>query len=828
MFKHYQKVILRSIFRNKFYTFINVLGLSTGLAASLILLLYIQYESSFDSFHEQKDQIYRITTIGNETNTINARSPFKLAPLLKSDFPEIKDICRIREMEYVVKKGDNFILEKNFIQADSSFFNIFSFQIIYGNAQTALADDNAVVITRSTAEKYFTDENPLGKTLEIILNERTYRQQVTAVIEDFPPNSHIQADFILPIYTTIWSYENIDRRKHFPSFESWSNNSFLTYILFNENYSLNKFIEKLPKIINTKISKDFQSSFDLQALKNIHLYSEFLVSDVANKGNREHILLFGIIAILILLIAIINYIILSTTRSLKRVKEIGLRKVIGANRTKIVKLVLGESLFISFLSLPLALFLTQISLPYINELLGKTISLNILTNPISLIGVFTICLITGVFSGSYIAIYLSSFKPTDIFRSQINLGLRGSLFQKSLIIIQLIIFIGLVICSGIIYEQVSYMKNNDVLGFEKENLISIKTEDSRKSFNAKYPSFKTELLNNPNILYVSSAMSVPPAFNTTLSYSMLRSLTHNGKTWDQWSGGSSGNTLPEMPKDIKKLYVYESNLVDFDYFEALGLKLAAGRAFDKNISSDKRAIIVNEEFIKSFEVKNPLTEKFKLTSTPFSIVGIIKNFHSKSLTEKVRPMMFRMSNASGSRYLRQVIIKTDGNNTQQTLSFIEKKWKEYCPNAPFLYQFTDNYIDQMYKTEMNLAKLIGIFSILAIIIASLGLFGLSLFIAQKKTKEIVIRKTMGATVMSIILRLLKQFFGITIIANMLAMPLAWYYMDKWLQNFEYQSMMDFRIFVVAGISSILLCLITVSYHSAKAAIINPVEALKYE
>lgn len=829
MLKHYFKIILRNILRNKFYTFINLIGLSTGLAASLILMLYIQHEVSFDGFHAKKNQIYRINTKGNKSKTTHARSPFKLAPALKSNFPEIKAICRVREMEYVVKKGNGFILEKNFIQADSSFFELFSFTIINGDAKTALCNSNAVVITQSMAEKYFPGENPVGKTLEISLIERNYRQQVSAVIEDFPPNSHIQADFILPIYTTIWSYENIDRRRVRPSFEGWSNNDFFTYILFNKNVEPDQLTEKFTDFIRSQISKDYQSSFELQALKDVHLFSDHLISDVENKGNRDHIYLFGVIAILILLIAIINYIILSTTRSLKRVKEIGLRKVIGANRAKIVKLVLGESFFISFLSLPIALLLTQISLPYVNDLLGKSISLNIISNPLTISGLIIACLLTGLISGSYIAFYLSSFKPIDVFRSQINLGLRGSIFQKGLIVVQLIIFIGLVICSGIIYNQVRYMKNNDVLGFEKENLISIYTNDSRNSFNSKYPSFKTELLINPNILFVSSSFSHQPAFNTTLRYRVLRAHTNpnNGKIFNLWSSGS-GVSLPEMTNDVKELLVYEGSSIDFDFIEALGLKLSEGRSFDKNISSDKKAIMVNEEFIKAFNVQNPLTEKFKFGSEWLNIIGIIRNYHSKSLTEKVAPILFRMSHSFGPRYLTQVIIKTDGRNTPQTLSFIENKWKEYCPNAPFIYQFTDTYIDQMYKTEMNLATLIGIFAFLAIIIASLGLFGLSLFIAQRKTKEIVIRKTMGASVGNIVFKLLKQFLNITIIANIITMPLAFYLMDKWLLNFEYQSKIDFRIFVLAGLSSIFLCLITVTYHSAKAAIINPVEALKYE
>ena len=342
--------------------------------------------------------------------------------------------------------------------------------------------------------------------------------------------------------------------------------------------------------------------------------------------------------------------------------------MIGANRMNIIKLILGESLLISFVSLPLAIILAHISLPYLNELLGKDISFNITSDPLILVGLILTCFITGTVSGSYIAIYLSSFKPIDIFRSRINLGLRGSVFQKSLITLQLIIFIGLVICSGIIYMQVLYMKDNDVLGFEKENLISIYTHDTRESFNDQYLSFKSELLKNPNILYVSSSNANPPAFNTTTSYFVLRRISKNGKMVDHWMSGSG--RIPEMEKNIRELLIYERNNIDFDYIEALGLQIVDGRPFDKKISSDRKAVIVNEEFIKSFNVQDPLAEKFKFGNSWLNIIGIVRDYHSKSLSEKVMPVMYRMSHAFSKRYLRQVIIKTDGQNTDRVISFI--------------------------------------------------------------------------------------------------------------------------------------------------------------
>ncbi len=826
MFKHYLKVGFRNIIRNKFYTLINIIGLSTGMAASLILLLYVQLELSFDEFHHNKQDIYRINVQGEKSKLISAKSPFKLAPLLKETLPEIESICRVRKNELIVRKGENHIVEPGFIQTDSSFFDIFTFKFITGDPKSCLKNNNSIVITKSMAYKYFGKEDVIGETIEINLSERNYLQTITAVIDDFPTNSHIQADFILPIYTTIWSYENINRKRVYPAFESWRNNDFYTYFIFRGEINLDDYEGKITNTIKQHLGKDFGSDFQIQALNKIHLYSDHLISGVETKGNLGQIYLFGIIALLILSIAIINYIILSTTRSLVRIKEIGLRKVIGANRSNIVKQVLGESLIISFIALPISLTLAHFSLPFINQLLSKSISLDF-SNPFLFPSLILICIITGIVSGSYIAFYLSSFKPIDVFRSQINLGIRGSIFQRSLIVLQLMIFIALVICSGIIYNQVRYMKNSNVLGFKKENLVSILTDNYRKTFNQKYPTFKNDLLKNPHILFVSSSFSGQPAYKTTLSYMLLRPLKMRGRIVDHWGSGG-GDKLPEMPKDAKKVIIYEGNSVDYDYIEALGIKIKEGRSFDKNIFSDKKAVLVNEEFIKYYNVKNPLTEKFKFGRNYEQIIGIMKDFHTRSLTDKIKPVMYRMSHSFGPRYLRQVVIKLDGQNIQETLAFIDKTWKEYCPEAPFIYQFTDTYIDHQYKTEMNLARLIGIFALLAILIASLGLFGLSLSIAQRKTKEIVIRKTMGAKVKDIIIRLLKQFLTLTIIANIITMPLAYYLMDKWLQNFEYQVKMDYKIFLLAGISSILLCLITVSYHSAKAAITNPVQALKYE
>lgn len=821
MLVHYFKIIFRNILRNKLYTLINLFGLSSGIAASFILLLYIQHELSFDQFHEKKDQIYRVISIGQKTGNIEARSPYKLTPILVSVFPEIQSSCRVREREHIIKKGSEFILEKNIIQADSSFFELFSFNIKIGNQSNALDDDNSIAISESTAEKYFPDENPIGQIIEFSYKDKAYHQKVTAVFEDIPTNSHLQADFVLPISTTNWGYENINRKKVTPSFESWYSNDFLTYIQLPENFETKLLIDKFPDFIKTQLPKtsfsghEFSYTYDIQPLNKIHLFSMLISADVANKGNLKHIYLFGGIALLILIIAIINYIILSTAKSLSRTKEIGLRKVIGANRAKIMKQVLGESIFISLLSLPFALLLSNLFLPPINDLLGVSISFNLYDNSLVSIALVVICLITGLISGSYIAFYLSSFKPIDVFRSQINLGLRGSLFQKSLIIIQLVIFIGLLICSGIIYKQVEYMNKNEVLGYKKENLISVLTKN--RNLFQKFRSFKAELLTQPDILLVSSSSCYPPSFKTSTITSGSSIHPKSGKKIVySYSGG--------IPENTKDMIIYEGNSVDYDYVKTMGMEVILGRSFDKKDKQGYIKVMVNEQFIKEFNVPNPTKESFKFTDSNLEIVGVIKDFHSNSLTEKIKSVLF----FNNSRYIRQLIIRTTGENTSSTISFIEEKWKDFFPNTPFEYSFTDNHIKHMYKTEMNLAKLIGSFAILAIIIASLGLFGLSSFVAQRKTKEIVIRKTMGASVMNIIVRLLKQFFGITIIANIIAIPLSYYYMDKWLQNFEYQSMMDYRIFIVAGISSILLCLLTVSFHSAKAAIINPVEALKYE
>lgn len=821
MLKHYFKIIFRNIFRNKIYTLINLLGLSSGIAASLILFLYVQHELSFDQFHVNKDQIYRIISIGQKTANIEARSPYKLSPILTSVFPEIQSSCRVREREHLIKKGSEFILEKNIIQADSSFFDLFSFNILIGDQTNTLNDDNSIALSESTAKKYFSDSNPIGQIIEFSYKDKTYHQKVTAVFEDIPTNSHIQADFILPISTTIWGYENIDRKKSRPSFESWYSNGFLTYIQLPENYDTKLLIKKLPEFIKSQLPKtsfsghEFSYTYDLQPLNKIHLFSMLMSEDVANKGNLKHIYLFGGISILILIIAIINYIILSTAKSLSRTKEIGLRKVMGATRAKIMKQVLGESIFISLLSLPFALLFSNLFLPQINDLLGVSINFKLQDNSLVAIALIAICLITGLISGSYIAFYLSSFKPIDVFRSQINLGLKGSLFQKSLIIVQLVIFIGLLICSGIIYKQVEYMNKNEVLGYKKENLISILTKN--RNVAKKFRSFKAELLTHPDIQFVSSSFCYPPSFKTSISASGSSIHPESGKkSWYTYRGG--------FPENTKDMMIYESNNVDYDYVETMGMEIVKGRSFDKKDKQGYTKVMVNEQFIKEFNVPNPTKEKFKFTDTNLEIVGVIKDFHSNSLTEKIKSVLF----FNNSKYIRQLIIRTTGENTSSTLSFIEEKWKDFFPNTSFEYSFTNAHIESMYKTEMNLAKLIGSFAILAILIASLGLYGLSMFIAQKKTKEIVIRKTMGASVMNIIIRLLRQFFGITIIANIIAIPLAYYFMDKWLQNFEYQSMMDYRIFIVAGTSSILLCLLTVSFHSAKAAILNPVEALKYE
>ena len=822
MVHHYLKVIFRNIYRNKLYTLINLFGLSSGIAASLILLLFVQHEISFDQFHEKKDQIYRILSVGQKTGKIDARAPYKLAPRLQTAFPEIVNSCRVRETTFQIKKEDNFISENKFIQTDSTFFNIFSFNILYGDKGSPLVEANSIAISEFAAQKYFPEQNAVGQIIEILYREKIYHQQVTAVFEDIPANSHLQADFLLPIQTVYWGYENLNRKRgSTPWFEGWEANDFLTYLVLPESYDTKQLTNKFPDFIKTNLPRttfsgnEFAYSYDLQNLKRIHLYSERFNDDVINKGNLNHIYLFGGIAILILIIAIINYIILSTSKSLNRTKEIGLRKVIGANRSNIMKQVLGESLFLSLLSLPFSMMLASAFLPQINNLLGVPISFDMHNNLIVLLGLLIICLITGLISGSYIAFYLSSFKPIDVFRSQINMGLKGSLFQKSLIVLQLIIFIGLFICSGVIYNQVKFMNKNEILGFNKEDLISVKA--SNKKIATSYSSFKAELLTNTNILYVSSSSSSVPANGTSINAAITRISPKTGKLHSYIISG-------DLPENTKDMLVYESTSVDHDYVNAMGMTILEGRSFDKKDKSGYRKTMVNEQFIKEYEVKNALTEKYKFKIGEMEIVGIIKDYHANSLTEKIRPVILY----NNTRYISQIIIKTNGRDTQKTLLDIEKKWKEFFPNSPFEFSFTDAHIEKMYKTEMNLARLIGSFAFIAILIASLGLFGLSLFIAQKKTKEIVIRKTLGASVASIISQLLKQFVVITIVANLIATPFAYYFMNKWLLNFEYQSMMDYRIFVYAGFSSLILCLLTVSFHSAKAAIVKPIEALKYE
>ena len=844
MIKHFFKTIFRNSFRNKLNTLINLFGLSFGIGASLILLLYIQHEVGFDSFHQNKESIYRINAIGQKTGTVKPRSPYEFGPELMTGFPEIKNFCRLKEMNYFVKRKDSFIRENNFIIADSSFFEVFSFNLISGNKESALNQPNTIVLTKAMAEKYFPDENAVGMGLEILLEEKIYQVRVSAVIENFPSNSHIQANFILPIQSMYWGYEYINdpdakKSKMFnagnsnvvvgrlkrPPFESWMQNTVLTYLVLHQNVTDKKLDERISEFVKSHVKQDYFYKFELQSLARIHLYSNNLTDDIALKGDLEHIYLFGIIATLILLIAIINYIILATAGSLKRTKEIGLRKVIGANRAKIMKQVLGESLIITFFSLPFALLLVAVFLPDINNILGRSIELSLYSNPIIILETITICLLTGLISGSYIAFYLSSFKPIDVFRSKISFSLRGSIFQKSLIVAQLIIFITLLVCSGIIYDQVKYLLNNQTLGFEKENLITVNIPkenfETVNTFTTKYQALKSELLKSPNIKYVSASSSKLPAYSTRkmASVTVLDQKTNRKST--------ISCSEEEIPEDAANFIIYEQNIVDFDYIEAMGMQIAEGRSFDKLNRTESRSVIVNEQFIKEFDIKNPLTEKCRFTDSELNIVGIVKNYHSRPFSEKIGPVLLACRD-NDFLEIKQLIIKTNGENIKETLTFIESKWKEFCPNTPFEYYFNEPFIDEMFHSEQNLATLVSLFASLAIIIASLGLFGLSLFIAQKKTREIVIRKTMGASVSNIIVQLLKPFFILAILANLIAMPLAYYIMANWLQNFEYQSMMDFRIFVGAGLSSLILCLLTVSFHSAKAAIIKPVEALKYE
>jgi ABC-type antimicrobial peptide transport system permease subunit len=797
MIHNYLKIALRNIKRHKGYTFINIFGLAIGIASCILILLWVSDELSFDRFHVNIHHLFRVTrSESTPDGSLNhfASTPSPLAPSLKESYPEIIESTRFYNISQLkgrilLEANHQKYYESDYCFADPSFFSMFTFYFVQGDPQSALRLPNSVVLTQEMAIKYFGADNPIGKTVSMN-NGDAYT--ISGVIKNVPGNSHLKFDFISPIEPLFDRYAWMRR---------WNIPHFYTYVLLDERADVRELNEKIQdhlKQSNPDFFKQSNNHYFLQPVKDIHLHSN-LQSDMRGSSTSQsrYIIVFSAIAVVVLIIASINFINLTTSHSSNRAKEIGVRKVNGAARKDIAQQFFCESLVMSLISLGLALFLAIISLPAFNELSGKKIDAAMMLNAHILCGIAGIALITGFVSGIYPALFLSSFQPVAVLKGLKFHIMKNKDVRHILVIVQFSISLILIIGTVVVYSQMTYIQNRN-LGFNKECLISF-TKQGRLT--DQYDAFKDSLLKKNNILGVTTSSDLP---TMTRHYTMVGG----------WEGSS--------PEDGMLMNYFS---VDEDYLETFGIEMAEGRFFSKEFSTDaSEGFVLNEEAIKRMNVQDPIGKRFSFYGREGRIIGVIKNFHFESLHHAIEPLILWINPRSD----QHIFVRIEYENIAENIRFIEEAHSRFNPEYPFNFKFLDMEIDKLYRKEIRTKRILQIFAGFAIFISCIGLYGLVSYAAQRRTKEIGIRKVLGASVLKIYIMLSREFVRWVILANFIAWPGAYYFMNKWLQNFAFRISLSVWFFILPGFMALVIALLTVSYQSVKAATANPVESLRYE
>lgn len=796
MFKNYIILTFRNIFRQKGYSFLNIFGLSTGIAASLFILIYTQFELSYDTYHEGADRIYRVASSRKTDLKLElfATAPIGAAPSIKENFPEVLEAARCGEAStYQVKYKDKQFIEENTGYADNELFKILSIPFIYGNPETVLKRPRTVVITREISEKYFGDINPVGETL--LLDTTAY--EVDGVVENLPSNTHLKKDFFLCFQTAI------DMMSAFGMTNPWAGYNSMIYIKLKEGINpeeLESKIKFLPDKYNGEelTKRGVILTLFLQPIQDIHLYSNFNW-EMEPPGNPTYIFVFSVVGILILILACMNYMNLMTARSSNRSNEIGIRKVVGANRFQLITQFMGESLITTLISAVFSVLIVLALLPYFNEVTGLDFRSDILFQPETLTRIILIVLLVGLVSGSYPSFLLSNFKPIAIIKSASSPDSPATILRKILVVSQFAISIMLIIGLLLFYQQVNFMKNK-YLGFDKEQKLVVEFDRSIIS-RSNSNTVKSEILEHPGIISGTFSSSIP------------------GRWMYFWHLHPFG--------DDKNDQMINCFQIDYDFVDEYNLDIIAGRKFmeERGVDNYDRGWIINEATIKAFGWKgyeDALQQSINGEGSP--VIGVVKDFHLKGLQNKIEPMaMFLMS--EDYRYLT---LKVNVEKTDKFIPFIKERLTKLFPGYLFRYFFLDEDFNKQYKSEEATTNLLGIFTVLGILIALLGLFGLAAFMAEKRTKEIGIRKVLGAGIPTIVFMLTKEFIKWVLIANIIAWPVAYLIMNTWLQDFAYRINISVWAFILSAAIAFLIALLTVSYQSIKVALTNPANSLKYE
>jgi putative ABC transport system permease protein len=785
MLKNYLKIVLRNIKRHKGYSFINITGLAIGMACCLFITIWVLDELSYDKFHENVASLYRV----EENQDYSGRrfhvnvTPYPLAPALKDEIPEIIDATRyVWAGGLLFRYRDKAFFEDDIRAVDPSFFQMFNFPLLKGDEKMALNSPYSLVLSEDIAEKYFGKEDPLGQTISI---NNQYDFTVTGIMKNIPHNSYLQFDILIP-------YEFL--KKTGKTDEKFGHNSIQTFVQLQESIPVQQVNEKILGFIRTKLPES-RTNLVLVPYARIHLHSYFGWGRDA--GAVQYVYIFSLIALFVLLIACINFMNLSTARSANRAKEVGLRKVVGAMRRHIIQQFYGESVIFAFIALILAVVIVTLLLPAFSSLAAKELSWDVSGIGSVLLGLLAITLFTGLVAGSYPALFLSAFQPVKVIRGSLKSGAGSSRFRKVLVVVQFSISILLIIGTTMVYKQLNFMKNKR-LGWDKEHLVYIYLRgDIKKSYEA----LKTELVKDPRILGVTGAYQLP-------SYN---SANAGGADWDG--------------KDPELQPLIGINEVDFDFIKTLKIEMAEGRSFSREFSSDlSKSFIVNEEVAKMMGKESVVGERFSFAGEDGSIIGVMKNFHYQPLRNKIEPLAIHLSPDD----INYMLIRVPPMSISSSLKYIENTWNRVIPDYPLEYRFMDEAFDRMYRTEDQMGNLLKYFAILAVFIACLGLFGLASFTAEQRTKEIGVRKVLGATVPQVTLLLCKEFLLLVLLANVISWPVAYLVMKNWLQNYAYQTGLGLYIFAAAMAAALIVAIISVGFQAIKAAISNPVDSLRYE
>ena len=805
MLKNYIIIALRSMRKNKAYSVINIAGLALGMTATILIMLFVQDELSFDKYHENSDRIYRVSRAwynidGEESLHLGHVAP-PFGPLLKSDYDGIiETMVRVMNYNPLVTYGDSKIEEDNLYFADKEVFDIFSWEVIHGDPATALELANSIVLTETTAQKYFGDEDPIGKIMNL---DNQFDLKVTAVIRDIPANSHFHPDFLAPMVLVESFYGGPDQ-----FMAAFGSNNFATYLLLKEEYNyldlqaqMGDFLNNhLPTGNNGRLPEEY-NSLTLWPITDIHLKSH-LDSEMEANGDEGYVYLYTIIALFILLIACVNFINLSTARSAKRAREVGMRKVMGAHRFMLIKQFIMESILYAVFALVLSYVLVVLIMPWFNNFTQKELTVDLFANQFLLLMMLAITVVTGLIAGSYPAFFLSAFKPVDTIKGEAANGNAKFGLRSVLVVFQFSISIILLVGVGVVQDQLNYVKSKD-LGFNDHRALVLPTSDKIRE---EFESVKTNLLQQPGIEKVGFSSRIP-----------------SGRLLDSQGAGA------EVDGEMKRLSFRIADIhTDHDFLTALDIPVISGRNFDINLASDStEAFIINEATVAGIGWKSndeAVGKKFNYGNRQGYIIGGVKDFHFESLHQEIAPMVFLITAGRGGRF----VLRMDEDKIDETMAYLQEQWAFLRPGFPFTSYFIDARFDEQYANEERLAKLVTYFSGLAILIAMLGLFGLASFTAEQRFKEIGIRKVLGASVLEILMLLTRGFSVLVLIGFVIAAPLAYYLMTEWLETFAYHGTVSLITVAFAGIAAILLAWITVGLQTLRAARANPIQSIQYE